>query len=86
MNKKNFIAILLAKHLEADESLEKKAFKLSNMRYKRKDFIEGYKYALLEVQSLVETFNGQEIKENDGQTKKIDTEFLEQIKFKGKTV
>jgi len=82
MNKKNFIKILLKKHLEAEGHLSDRAFALSDMRYKRKDFQEGYKYALLEVQTLVETFRGEDIKDDNGQTNKIDEEFLEQIKHK----
>jgi len=82
MNKKNFIDILLQKDQRADAHLEDRAFKLSTPRYKRKDFIEGYKYALLEVQQLVETFNGDTIKNENGQTKEVDRDFLEQIKYK----
>jgi len=80
MNKKNFIQILLKKHLEAEGHLSDRAFALSDIRYKRKDFQEGYKYALLEIQKLVESFAGEEIKNENGQTNKIDREFLEQIK------
>lgn len=75
MNKKHFIKILLDKHKDSDKYLENKAFKLSTPRYQRKDFKEGYKFALLEVQSLVDTFQGTDITG-------VDDEFIKQIKYK----
>ena len=86
MNKKHFIQLLLGKHQKAEVHLEDKCFKFKDLRYKRKDFIEGYKYALLEIQSLVESFRGDEIKNEKGQTNEIDKEFIEQIKFQAKNV
>jgi len=82
MNIKYFIKILLKKHLEAEGHLSDRAFALSDIRYKRKDFQEGYKYALLEIQKLVETFAGEDIKDENGQTNKFDKDFLEQIRHK----
>ena len=82
MNKKNFIAILLQKHLEAEGHLSDKAFALSDARFTRKNFQEGYKYALIEVQNLVETFNGEEIKDEKSRANEVDYDFIEQIKYK----
>jgi hypothetical protein len=82
MNKKHFKEILLQKHLRAEGHLEDRAFKLSTPRYKRKDFIEGYKYCLIEIQQLVETFHGDTIHDEKRKTIEADKEFLEQIRHK----
>jgi len=67
MNKEKLLRLLIEKHQNA-----------ANIdRYLKKDFQEGYKFALLEMQKLIETINAIYF-----DSPKVDREFLESMRAK----
>lgn len=79
MNKDKLIKILLERHKNAEPHLMDLAFKHNEKRYARKDYHEGYKFALLEMQRVIES-----IKEVYFNSPNVDRVFLNSMKAKPK--
>jgi len=77
MNKEKLLRLLIEKHQNAATHLEDLAFRYNIDRYLKKDFQEGYKFALLEMQKLIETINAIYF-----DSPKVDREFLESMRAK----
>jgi len=77
MNKTKLIQILLEIHEKAPKHLEDLAYRYKVDRYLKKDFQEGYKFAILEIQKLIEKIN--EIYFN---APKVDKDFLNSMRVR----
>ena len=76
MIKEKVVELILDKHKNAETHLNDLAFKHSEDRYSRKNFQEGYKFALIEVQYLLDSIK------SISESSKVDIDFFNSMKVK----